>query len=73
MAFKRPIHFDLHVTFRDRQSYLDTIQWFVSEEIDWPFTAYYDADVWTIEVNDMPWANNLERLAEFLKTVDAEI
>lgn len=67
-------HWDLRVTFLIKKQATEAVALLLKEDIDFSvsFSTELDASrtLYVIEVNDMPWANNLATVASILQQVD---
>ncbi len=70
---------NLTVSFRTKKQAQKVVEGILSDEISWNFTYSEDSisehdgvtrTIFTVSVEDMAWANNLQRLAAFIKAAD---
>lgn len=67
-------NWSLEFSFRTRQQVVKFIDLLLKDEIDFHFEYEYimtDKDyLYTVRIHDMSWADNLQRVAGYLKEVD---
>jgi hypothetical protein len=70
------IQWDLEVKFKTKAQQAAFVGWLMTQEIEYTFDVwnhFTDRYEYYVKIIEMPWANNLTLVGEFLKTIDHEM